>query len=258
MTPDSSIYVGEVVHRRVGQVRHELRYRVYNLFANVDELPDLHRRLNTFSYNRPNLFSIRDKDHGPGDGTVIAKHAWRVTRQTAAGAQVRRIFMFTYPRVLGLVFNPLTAYYGYDGEGRLVLMIYEVNNTFGQRHTYALPVEGTHRQSCAKAFYVSPFNRVEGVYNFYVIPPGDTLKLTINLSTDSGPCLSAWFSGQRVPLSDTVLMRSFFSLPMQPLKVIGGIHLEAARLWLKGMRLHPRPRPPGETISFETTENKKQ
>ena len=173
--------------------------------------------------------------------------------QTAA--PVARLFMFTYPRVLGYVFNPLTVYYGFDASERLCLMVYEVNNTFGERHTYVLPVEGPGQQQCRKQLYVSPFNRVEGTYHFTISPPADTLNLAIALTTGDGPCMSAWFNGDRVPLTDLSLLRSFCSLPLQPLRVIAGIHAQAARLWLKGLRVKPRPPPPAESISFKSSEH---
>jgi DUF1365 family protein len=257
MTLQSSLYVGDVVHRRIRPVRHELRYRVYNLFVDVDELHHIHERIRCLNYNWLNLFSLRDRDHGPGDGTPIAEYAWRVARQAATATPVRRIFMFTYPRVMGYVFNPLTVYYCFDAADQLCLMIYEVNNTFGQRHSYVVPVEGARFHTCEKSFYVSPFNRVEGTYSFGLSPPDDRLKLSITLSTPDGPCLSAWFSGHRLPLTDGNLLRSFISLPLQPVKIIGGIHLEAARLWLKGLKVQPRPEPPTEDVSFTITETQK-
>ncbi|MCB1381096.1 MAG: DUF1365 domain-containing protein [Alphaproteobacteria bacterium] len=258
MKPRSSLYVGEVVHRRIRPVRHDLRYRVYNLFLDVDELHNIHERIRCLSYNRFNLFSLRDRDHGPGDGTPIAEHVWQVARQSATAGPVQRIFMFTYPRVMGYVFNPLTVYYCFDAADQLCLMIYEVNNTFGQRHSYVIPVSGDRLHACRKSFYVSPFNRVEGTYRFSAAPPDESLKLSIILSTPEGVCLSAWFSGQQVALTDGNLLRSFISLPLQPFKVIGGIHAEAAKLWLKGLRVQPRPSPPAQDVSFtipETQDN---
>ncbi len=115
---NSCLYEGEVVHRRFAPVRHELRYRVFNFFADVDELPQLARRLKLFSYNRFNLFSIDDRKHGPGDGTPIHEFVWSLVRAANAGDAVKRVFMFCYPRVLGYVFNPLTVYYGVDSIGQ--------------------------------------------------------------------------------------------------------------------------------------------
>ncbi len=244
------LYVGDVVHRRLAPVCHELRYRVYNLFADVDELPDLARRLKLFSYNRFNLFSIDDRKHGPGDGTPIREFVWSLVKAAGKADEIKRIFMFCYPRVLGYVFNPLTVYYGVDSSDRLCLMIYEVNNTFGERHSYVIPVDESGTQSCDKKFYVSPFNPVEGHYDFRILPPGDELKLAITLATEHGPRLTAWFSGARLLLTDANLLRSFLSLPLMPLKIIGGIHWEAIKLWIKGMRLVKRPQPLEPAISI--------
>ena len=251
----SCLYRGEVVHRRLAPVHHELRYGVYNLFADIDELPDLGKRLKLFSYNRFNIFSIDDRKFGPGDGTPIREYVWALVRKAQAGHDVTQVFMFCYPSVLGYVFNPLTVFYGFNSAGFLRLMIYEVNNTFGQRHTYVIPVGETSQQSCDKKFYVSPFNKVEGHYNFTVAEPGEELKLAIRLTNSEGPCLNAWFAGTRRALTDTYLLRSFLSLPLLPLKIIGGIHWEAAKLYLKGMRLVDRPQPLKPPITISKTAN---
>ena len=242
----SCLYDGEVVHRRVSPVRHELRYRVFNLFADVDELPSLGQRLQLFSYNRFNLFSISDGNHGAGDGTSLRDHAWKLVKASPAGGDVRRVFMFCYPRVLGYVFNPLTVYYGFDAEDRVKVMIYEVNNTFGGRHSYVIPVEGEAGQSCPKQFYVSPFNAVEGDYRFRFNTPGDHLALGISLSVEDRPVLNAYVSGKRKALNDWNLLRSFVGIPLLTLKVIAAIHWQAARLWLKGLRIKARPPAPEE------------
>jgi hypothetical protein len=247
--PETCLYHGEVVHRRMRPVTHELRYRVFNLFADVDELSALPERARLFSYNRFNLFSLSDRDHGPGDGTPIAEHAWRLVRQSVRGGEVQRIFMFCYPRVLGYVFNPLTVYYGFDAHGRPRVTIYEVNNTFGGRHSYVLPVDGPP-QSAAKRFYVSPFNAVEGRYGFRFSVPGERMALGVTLAVDGSPVLKAYVSGTRRPFSDALLLRSFASVPFLTLKVIAAIHVQAARLWRKGLRPRPRPAAPNHTIDI--------
>ena len=251
----SCLYAGDVVHRRLAPLRHELRYRVFNFFADIDELPQLAKRLRLFSYNHFNLFSIDDRKHGSGDGTPIREFVWSIVKAADTDHVVKRVFMFCYPRVLGYVFNPLTVYYGFDAAGQLCLMIYEVNNTFGERHSYVIPVDDSGHQSCDKKFYVSPFNKVEGHYDFKIQTPNDGLNLAITLTTTQGPCLKAWFSGSKLPLTDANLLKSFLSLPLLPLKIIGGIHWEALKLWLKGMRLVKRPLPLDPTVSISKTAN---
>jgi uncharacterized protein len=249
------LYVGEVVHRRLSPVRHELRYKVYNFFIDVNEIDSVAKRIRFFSYNRFNLFALSDAKFGAGDGTSIKDHAWSLAKQWQNDHNIKRIFMFCYPSVLGRIFNPLTTYYCFDANEQLRLMIYEVSNTFGERHSYVIPVDGSNSQSCDKRFYVSPFNKVEGHYDFTVAAPGEQLKLAIRLTDSNGACLSAWFSGSRVELSDRALLRSFLSLPLLPLKILGGIHWEALKLWLKGMRLQHRPKPIEPPVSFVQQSN---
>lgn len=249
------LYVGEVVHRRLSPVHHQLRYKVYNLFIDVNEIDAVAKRLKFLSYNRFNLFALSDAEFGAGDGTTIKDHAWSLVQQSQNGGHIKRIFMFCYPSVLGRIFNPLTTYYCFSADDQLQLMIYEVSNTFGERHSYVVPVDGTSNQSCEKRFYVSPFNKVEGHYDFTIAAPHEQLKLGIRLTDSNGPCLNAWFSGTRQELTDSALLRSFFSLPLLPLKILGGIHWEALKLLLKGMRLQHRPEPLQPPVSFVQSSN---
>jgi DUF1365 family protein len=239
-----------VVHRRLNPLRHELRYRVFNLFADVDRLEEAASHLRLFSYNRFNLFSINDRNHGPGDGTPVREHVWKLARGADGGEAVTRIFMFCYPSVLGYVFNPLTVYYGFDAEDRLRLMIYEVNNTFSGRHSYVVPVGETFAQTAPKHFFVSPFNAVEGKYDFHFSAPGEKMALGIALSVEGKPILNAYVSGERMALSDANLARSFLGLPFLTFKVIGAIHLQALRLWWKGLKLNTRPEGPNHTVDI--------
>ncbi|MCA3554794.1 DUF1365 domain-containing protein [Aestuariivirga sp.] len=247
---ESCLYHGEVVHRRLNPLRHELRYRVFNLLADVDGLDAMSRRLRLFSYNRLNLFSIMDRNHGPGDGTPVRDHAWALVRAADGGDKVRRIFMFCYPSVLGYVFNPLTVYYGLDGEDRLRLMIYEVNNTFGGRHSYVLPVGDGLARTAPKHFFVSPFNAVEGRYTFNFTAPEEKMALGVALSVGGKPVLKAYVSGSRKPLTDGNLLRSFLGIPLLTLKVTGAIHLHALKLLWKGLKLHRRPAGPNHTVDY--------
>jgi DUF1365 family protein len=248
--PETCLYRGEVVHRRLNPVRHELRYRVFNLFADIDRLEETAAGLRLFSYNRLNLFSVMDRNHGPGDGTPIREHIWKLVRGADGGEHVKRVFMFCYPSVLGYVFNPLTVYYGFDAEDRLRLMIYEVNNTFGGRHSYVVPVGAEFAQTAPKHFFVSPFNAVEGNYTFHFTSPGEKMALGVALSIAEKPVLNAYVSGHRASLSDGALLRSFLGVPFLTFKVIGAIHLQALRLWWKGLSLKRRPKAPNHTVDF--------
>jgi uncharacterized protein len=247
----SALYDGVVVHRRLRPIRHELRYRVFSLMVDCAEIPALSRKFRLLSYNRFNLFSLHDSDHG--DGTPLSNYLAGIA-QASGCEDVKRFLMLTYPRVLGYVFNPITVYFGLDDAGETKLLIYEVNNTFGERKTYVIPAGadsgGAIDQSCRKELFVSPFNAVEGRYDFHLTPIGETLAVTVSLSGGEGRVMTAYFSGRRVELSDASLLRSVARTGWMTGKVMVAIHFEAMKLWLKGLRLVKRPPPPAAPVTY--------
>lgn len=241
------LYRGDVMHARLKPVLHRFVYRVLNILIDLDRLAEADRQSRLFAVNRRGLFSFHERDHGPLDGTPLASYVRSVAADAGVDLDGGRILLLCYPRLMGYAFNPLSVYYGYDARGRLALLIYEVRNTFGEHHSYVCPVRpgeesvaGT-RQTCAKRFYVSPFIGMDMRYHFRLSPPREDVKIRI-LETDAGgPLLSATFHGRKEPLTSPHLIAAFLALPFVTLKVMGGIHYEAARLWLKGAHLVPRP-----------------
>ena len=238
----SGIYCGTVMHRRVRPRAHYLRYGVFYLLLDLDELPQFDLRL--LGVERTAPFSFRARDHGDGSGDL---KAWvgKCLADAGIGADLTRVSLLTFPRVFGFVFNPISVYFCYGPGDQLAATLYEVNNTFGGRHTYALAAEagpaGTIRQSCAKRLYVSPFNDVSGGYRFAVRPPSDKIALSIDQHDADGHLLQAAFAGKRHELTDRSLLRLLLVYPLLTLKVVAGIHWEALKLWLKGVPLHKRP-----------------
>lgn len=238
--PPGAIYRGEVVHRRVRPRQHKLRYSVFSLLVDLDRLAELDASCRLLSVNRFNVFAFHESDFGPRDGTPLA--IWARDRALQAGVitPVARIRMLAYPRIFGYAFNPIAVYFLENAEGRVVMTLYEVHNTFGEKHFYDVPVDGSQaqlRHHVAKAFYVSPFNTLEGVYRFTVRPPADRVFTGIVLETAEGPLVSAQFDGERAPLSDATLFNVMLAYPFMTVKVMIGIHWEALLLWLKGVPL---------------------
>jgi len=241
----SGVYEGVVYHKRLRPRVHAFRYRVFSLLLDLDELPVLQRRLRLFSHNRWNLFSFLDRDHGIDRGCdrPVSLRGWvdQCLARVGIALPGGRITLLCYPRILGYVFNPLSVYFCYRAEGDLAAVIYEVANTFGERHAYVLPHErkdaGAVRQSCDKAFYVSPFNDVSGSYQFKVLPPTDTVSIHIDQQDSGGRLFQAGFAGRRKALSDRALLILALRYPLMTLKVIAAIHWEALRLLIKGVPL---------------------
>ncbi|MGH7002540.1 MAG: DUF1365 domain-containing protein, partial [Alphaproteobacteria bacterium] len=174
--------------------------------------------------------------------------AWAERTLCAAGIEPPRgrIELLCFPRLLGYVFNPLSLWFCRGPGDRLEAVIYEVHNTFGGRHAYALPVaagqeEGAIAQRCGTEFHVSPFIPMEAQYSFRIRPPGETVSLLIRERGAAGEILRAALSGRRRPLTDGELLRAFAAHPLMTLKVIGAIHWHALRLWGRGARFCPKP-----------------
>jgi hypothetical protein len=238
------------MHARLKPMGHRFSYDVMSLLVDLDQLDAADRITPLFGVNRAALYSFRESDHGPRDGSSLRAYAQRSAAAHGIDLTGGRVLLLCYPRLLGYTFNPLSAYFCYRADGDLALVIYEVRNTFGDIHAYALPVQPGEisaaglRQEQDKLFYVSPFIEMAMRYHFRVSPPGERVKLRILETDRDGPLLAATFNGRREALTTAALLRSFVSLPLVTFKIMAAIHWEALRLWIKGARLVPRPPSP--------------
>jgi hypothetical protein len=225
---------------------------VFSLLVDCGNLAALDRKTKFFSNNRFNLISLYDRDFG--DGKSLPHYLSHIARSSGHDATIDRFVMLCYPRILGYAFNPITVYFGLDAEGKTRLTIYEVNNTFGERKSYVLPAEqdadGFVWQQCPKQFFVSPFNKVSGTYNFHLSPISKTMTLGVTLKDHRKPVLRAHFHGQRRDLTDKGLIGAVARTGMMTLKVIVGIHYQALKLWVKGLRLQAKPPAPTHPITY--------
>ncbi|WP_051341197.1 DUF1365 domain-containing protein [Azospirillum halopraeferens] len=249
----SGLYEGTVVHSRLKPVRHRLRYRVFSLLLDLDELPELDRRLRLFAHGRFALTAFHDADHGPGDGRPI--RAWVDGHLAAAGLPAGGpVRVLCFPRVLGYAFNPLSVWFCHRPDGTLAAILHEVSNTFGQRHTYVIPAaagaDGLVRQTCDKRFYVSPFMAMETTYHFRIRPPDEAVAVAIHQTDAGGTVLHASLAARRAELSDRTLAAAWLRHPLMTAKVMAGIHWEAWRLWRKGLGIMPRPPGPAESATI--------
>ena len=248
----SGLYRGVVTHARLRPRVHRLRYRLFMTLLDLDELPALDRSLRLFGHNRRGLISFHDKDHLAGTGDLKAEVLQALDR---AGVDLRGggVRVLCMPRVLGFVFNPISVYFCHRPDGGVAAMLYEVNNTFGQRHSYLLPVrasdDGVIRQSCDKGFHVSPFMDMALRYRFETSPPGDAAVLVVDADDAEGPMIATAFNGRRRELTDAGVLAAFLAHPLLALTVLAAIHWEAVKLLLKGLRLKPSPPAPAETVT---------
>ncbi|MEQ7155864.1 DUF1365 domain-containing protein [Brevundimonas aurifodinae] len=244
-----SLYVGEVVHQRVANFEHRLSYGLYMLLLDIDAIEATTRRLRLLSHGRFGLMSVSARDHGDRSDTPL--RAQIETHLSAAGIDLRGgvIRLLTMPRILGYGFNPISVYFCHSPDGSIAALVYEVTNTFHERHSYvvALPEDqpsGPIRQTTEKRFFVSPYMDMALTYDFTVQPPGEAVSVVVAVRRGDTPILTASFAGHRRPLTDAELLRAFVTHPLLTWKVTAGIHWEALKMMLKGARYRDRPAPP--------------
>lgn len=254
-----TIFAGPVMHSRLKPFVHRFQYRVFAFLMDIDRLGELNRKSVLMSVNRTNLVSFHEADHIDArvcDPALGIRAYVNALLESANLAVPDKVFLLAYPRVVGHAFNPISLYYCHAETGELMAMIYEVRNTFGERHAYVCPVEPGQltasglRQSRQKNLHVSPFMAMDARYEFRLVPPTDKLNFRILEFDEKGPLLAATFAGRAQDFSTRNLLVQGLRIPLLGLKVVGLIHFEALRLWLKGaiFRTSPPAPPPVSAV----------
>lgn len=227
----SALYDGTLMHARRTPVRNVFRYPVSYFLLDLDELPELERRLACFG----NVVQLRAADHFGGGrikDEVIA---------VAGDPAIERVLMLTQLRTFGYVFNPVTFYWCYRADGELACMVAELNNTFGERMPQVL-LGPALRYEHRKQLHVSPFFGLDQSYEYAFSQPGDEVWARIHVRDDDGARpLTAVLHGRRRELTNASLARMLVRYPLMPLQVIALIHWQALRLWLRRVPFHHKP-----------------
>ena len=251
MNPAAALYVGRTTHSRLEPRPHSFSYRLFQILIDIDRVDEGLKGLALLRHGRAGLFSFDERDHGARDSQPLRPWVEQTLAEAGVVATANTIRLLCFPRVLGFVFNPISVFFIHGDDDRLVAVIYEVNNTFGQTHAYVVPATGAdeERQAADKRLYVSPFYRVEGGYQFRLTPPRERLKLVIVKQVAGKPDFTASLTAKHAPLTDKALASLFFSMPLMTLGVVAAIHWEALRLWIKGAPFGPRPPGPKTSVS---------
>jgi uncharacterized protein len=260
-----------VWHQRLRPFKHPLNYKLFCLRLRMDQ-PQALERYNSwlFGVNRTRPVSIKNRDHGYRDGSDLM--VWLA--DTLGAAQVANpggaVWLQTFPRMLGYVFNPVSFWYLHDPHGEIRVIVAEVNNTFGQSHHYVLtaeqgaPIRSGQALTCQKVFHVSPFCPVTGYYRFERVTKArgaglsdeQAARCVDRMSIDyfddgslSEPLIKTGIAVDPQPFSTTRLLRAFLRMPLMTFGVMVRIHWHAFKLWRRGARFHRLPDLPGEQVT---------
>ena len=238
MINNSFIYTGNVVHKRFKPKIHYFKYKVFSLLIDLSEIDLLDKNLKIFSYNKFNIVSFYDTDHGARDGSSIKNWVIDNLKRNNIYTDDIQIKLLCYPRIFGYVFNPLSVFYIYDKNSNLISILYEVKNTFGEQHTYIFKTNITHnliQHMCKKKFHVSPFIEMDCIYFFRLLKPGNKISVIIDQNDKDGKILYASQDGTKSEITNTNLIKSYLKHPLMTFKIILAIHFEAFKIWTKGI-----------------------
>lgn len=258
MANTTQLCFGEVRHARLRPVANAFAYRVYFLRLPLRTLSKQFPQTRGFSHNRFNLLSFYDCDHGDNK-TPLVEWADALLRSQGIHDADGEIWLQTFPRVLGYVFNPVSFWFCHRQDGSLRAILCAVHNTFGEKHVYLLDTGdampyGIELQA-TKAFHVSPFFPIKGGYRFrFMRTPSDNAGdertiACIDYDDDDGPLLKTSISGTSAVLTDAEVARAFFLHPLMTFGVVVKIHWQALRLWLKRAPFFSKPEPPTNRVS---------
>ena len=249
----SAIYNGTVIHKRFKPKLHFFKYKVFSLLIDLSELNFLDKNIIFFSYNKFNLISFFDKDHGERNGTSLIEWVKKNLKENEINHENIKIKLLCYPRILGYVFNPLSVFYVYNKKEELISILYEVKNTFGEQHTYIFKVENDNllQHNCEKKFHVSPFIEMNCNYFFRILRPSEKISVVIDQYQLNEKILFASQEGKRVDFNSKELLKSYLKHPLMTFKIISAIHFEAFKLWIKGIRFIKKKLKIKNNISFE-------
>ena len=206
----SSIYNGTVIHKRFKPKIHYFKYKVFSLLLDLSELDYLSKKIKFFSHNKFNLVSFYEKDHGNRDGSSLVSWVKKNLEDNNINTEKVKIKLLCYPRILGYVFNPLSVFYIYDESEKLVSILYEVKNTFGEQHTYIFKVDSDqnlYQHNCSKKFHVSPFIEMNCKYFFRLLKPGEKISVIIDQYQTDEKILYASQNGLRADFNSKELIK---------------------------------------------------
>jgi DUF1365 family protein len=233
--PRSAISYGEVAHWRAVPKEHSFSYPIFSFLLDLDELEAMSFRSRLFGVNRWSVFSIVYADYLSGKGT-LREDVERVLREQGREHMPARITLITMPRFFGYVFNPVSFFACFDAEDRIIALITEVHNTFGEAHIYPLTCEPTSvpvEWKFPKEFFVSPFFDLQGEYSLCVESVASELSIRVDLAREGQRVFSATLRGSARPLTLGRLMQTLIRYPLTSLLTMPRIHGQALRLFFR-------------------------
>lgn len=240
----SRLYRCKVTHKREKPRPNFFSYNIYMFLIDLDEVEKISQKFAVIGHNRFNLFGFYDRDHFKKSDKKNTQTIWEKLEEYLKSQNIsfmpRRIELLTSLRILGYVFNPVSFYYLYDDAGRIKYSIAEVSNTFGEMKFYLLEhfERGYFHEIHDKYFYISPFTETDDKLELKVGLPDENFSIMVDDIKGNEKLVRAVLSGTQKKFSTDRLIWYFLRFPFVTLQIIGLIHWQALKLWLKGAKFY--------------------
>ena len=242
--PALQLLRGHTVHQRSEPFTHRFKYGLSLIDLDIDRLDEASSQSKLFGIDRSALFSFKSTDHGARQAGSL--RPWAEAKFLDAGIDLRggAIRLVTFPRHAFYKFAPISLWLGFDPNGDLKGILYEVNNTFGETHIYvaATPEGAIAKHATDKVFHVSPFFDVSGTYQFSLKRTDTQLNLIVATMKDGAQSHVATIAAKATPATTGAWVRLAIVKPLSSLAVTAAIHWQALKLWLKGAKYHSKPK----------------
>lgn len=240
---NSCLYYATVVHVRSEPIKRSFDYRLFMFYLDLNELETIKKKIKLVGYNSFNYFNFRDKDHlrlpkeKPDISKSIRSHLLNYLEQNGVEEPVGRIMLLTNLATLGYQFNPVSFYFVYDVNGKPLCSVVEVGNTFKEMKPYFIDSihlnKNVFTYRTKKLFYVSPFIAHDVDFDFRLNVPSEELQLKIDDYKGDNHLFTAVLSGEKKALTNHNVLRYALLFPLITLRIIGLIHWQAIKIWLK-------------------------
>ncbi|CAB4882486.1 unannotated protein [freshwater metagenome] len=238
----AALYTGLLEHRRLTPAEHGFSLPVQMALVDLSALPGVFDHLPFWSARRPAAVWLRRADYGDGGSGPLDTFVRDLVLQRIGMRPTGPVRMLTNLRTLGYVFNPLTVYFCGERGASDQAVVLEVSNTpWGERHWYVVPDPQAGAARFPKELHVSPFLTMEGDYRFTLEGPDDILRLGLELERAGDPVFQARLVLRRRTLTPRTAVRSLLERPFMTYRVTAEIHLQALKLWRKGVPFVPHP-----------------
>ncbi|MEM6781358.1 MAG: DUF1365 domain-containing protein [Pseudomonadota bacterium] len=257
MELNPALFFGKVMHKRLFPKVNGFNYGIYYLTLPLSKLSDI-----SIARNRFAAMSFYESDHGPKDGSDLEVWARDILKTYNVNAD-GEIVLIAMPRIFGYVFNPVSFWMCFDRQQNLRAVICEVNNTFGETHSYlcahadSRPIEKDDVMTGQKLFHVSPFLKREGYYTFRFDWQGDKFGTWIDFYGGRGDKqLLTSLMGKIEPMTQKTKTKAFWGYPLVTFKAIALIHWQAFKLVFKGIKYISKPKQIDSRVSGVENLNK--